>query len=95
MSSGLRRAVRYDGQATRLSGGVPLPENMRRALADANRPQGLNPWDYPSSTIGAIKRAGYVTPRKIETIVLGIRKVHTVYDLSEAGQVALREGRRQ
>lgn len=81
MTSALRPAARA----------LPTP-NMLRALTDAERPAGLNPWDYPSSTIGAVKRLAYVTPRKVETTVFGIRKVHTVYEITEAGRKALREG---
>lgn len=81
MTSALRPAARA----------IPTP-NMLRALADAERPQGLNPWNYPSSTIGAVKRAAYVTPRQVRTVVFGITKVHTVYEITEAGRKALREG---
>jgi hypothetical protein len=70
---------------------LALTPAMRDMLTlAALRPVG--PWDWGSSTVGALKRCGYIKGTKIKETVLGHTSTKTVYDATEAGRRALEGG---
>jgi hypothetical protein len=56
---------------------------MLDALRDASKPEGLNPWDYGSTTVGVLKKLGWVAARA--------KVVPRRYDITDAGRKALEQ----
>jgi hypothetical protein len=54
----------------------------------------VDPWAWGSSTVGALKKLGYVKGTKIKSTVLGHTSTRTVYEATEAGRRALEGGSR-
>ena len=60
-----------------------LSEKQREFLRAAARPAGADPWDFGSSVVGAMKRAGFVSARR------DLAARCTTYVLSNAGREAM------
>jgi hypothetical protein len=83
MPSAYRRAS-WHAAHEHIGASTPQASRWSRALRDAANPAGLDPWKFGSSTIGTLKRSGFIVVRN------GAAKPRR-YELTDSGRSVLAE----